>query len=153
MKDFISPVIISDFIALSVITVMIVGFNHFAYSRMIVFGTIGMSIFLEIILFSLFYYHRKLDRESETMDNVEVFLKHMETLANSREFEVLPKLKHLKTTRLFLWDITKSKSYRSRTRKYINFFVNISTTTEIRRWSPPLPQGLMFPPFRLMYSM
>ncbi len=92
LKDFISPVIISDFIALSVITVMIVGFNHFAYSRMIVFGTIGISIFLEIILFSLFYYHRKLDRESETMDNVEVFLKHMETLANSREFEVLPEV-------------------------------------------------------------
>lgn len=90
LKDFLSPVIISDFIALSVITVMIVGFNHFAYSRMIVFGTIGMSIFLEIILFSLFYYHRKLDRESESMENVEVFLQHMESLAVNRDYKDLP---------------------------------------------------------------
>jgi lipopolysaccharide/colanic/teichoic acid biosynthesis glycosyltransferase len=90
LKDFLSPVIISDFIALSVITVMIVGFNHFAYSRMIVFGTIGMSIFLEIVLFSLFYYHRKLDRESESMENVEVFLQHMESLAVSRDYKELP---------------------------------------------------------------
>jgi lipopolysaccharide/colanic/teichoic acid biosynthesis glycosyltransferase len=90
LKDFLSPVLISDFIALSVVTVMITGFNHFAYSRMIVFGTIGLSIFFEIILFSLFYYHRKLDRDSEKTESIEVFLAHMEALANARQSDGLP---------------------------------------------------------------
>ncbi|NVO21356.1 MAG: sugar transferase [Bacteroidetes bacterium] len=90
LKDFIIPVLISDSIALGVITVMIVGFNHFMYSRMIVFGTILMSVSLEIILFLLFYYHRKLDRDSEKIDSIDVFLHHMETLAKTRESEELP---------------------------------------------------------------
>jgi len=90
LKDFITPVLISDFIALTVITTMIVGFNHFKYSRMIVFGTIGLTVFFEVILFLLFYYHRKLDRDSEKIDSIDVFLKHMETLTNERASEELP---------------------------------------------------------------
>jgi lipopolysaccharide/colanic/teichoic acid biosynthesis glycosyltransferase len=90
LKDFLSPVFISDFIALSVITVMIAGFQHFTYSRVIVFGTIGLSIFFEVILFLLFYYHRKLDRDSEKTESIEVFLEHMESLANTRKSDELP---------------------------------------------------------------
>jgi len=90
LRDFLTPVLISDSIALLVISVMIFGFHHFSFSRMIVFGTIGLSVFFEIILFSLYYYHRKLDRESEQTESIEAFLKHMETLAQERTSEELP---------------------------------------------------------------
>jgi len=101
LKDFVNPVFISDFIALGVITIMIVGFNHFRYSRMIVFGTIGMTIFFEVILFLLFYYHRKLDRDSEKIDSIEDFLSHMETLASSRETNELPETTNVENYPVF----------------------------------------------------
>jgi lipopolysaccharide/colanic/teichoic acid biosynthesis glycosyltransferase len=101
LRDFMSPVFISDFIALGVITVMIVGFNHFRYSRMIVFGTIGLTVLLETILFLLFYYHRKLDRDSEKIDSVEDFLRHMETLSVSNVSEGLPETPNLENYPVF----------------------------------------------------
>ncbi len=90
LSDFLSPVLISDFIALSIITVMIVAYNRFTYSRMIVFGTIGLSVLLEIILVSLYYYYLKLNRNSEKTETILAYLEHMETLANSADSSQLP---------------------------------------------------------------
>jgi len=90
LSDFLNPVIISDLIALSVITIMIVAYSRFTYSRMIVFGTIGLSFFLEIILFSLFYYYRKLNRNSVKTETINAYLSQMVTLANKIDSTQLP---------------------------------------------------------------
>jgi hypothetical protein len=90
LSDFLNPVLISDFIALSVITLMIVAYNRFTYSRMIVFGTIGLSFILEILLFSLFYYYRKLNRNSENGDTVMTYIRDMEKLAATVDSQQLP---------------------------------------------------------------
>ena len=77
--DFMVPVVLSGFITLSVVCILIVGYNRFAYSRMIVFGTLALSGFLEILLFSLYYYYRKLNRSSDNFESVMFYLKQLET--------------------------------------------------------------------------
>lgn len=81
LTDFITPVFISGLISLSIVTIMIVGYHRFAYSRLIVFGTILLSGFMELILFSLYYYYRKLNRKSENNEAVLEYLEKMEKLA------------------------------------------------------------------------
>ena len=90
LGDFVNPVLISGLITLFVISVMIVGYNRFQYSRLIVFGTIGLSVFLEVILFSLFYYYRKLNRASEKDETILAYLNLIETLAESAGSMQLP---------------------------------------------------------------
>ena len=82
LNDFINPVLISNLIALGIVTIMIVGYNRFQYSRLIVFGTIGLTAILELILFSLFYYYRKLNRNSDSSEALTEYLEHMEKLAS-----------------------------------------------------------------------
>ncbi len=79
--DFINPVLISNLIAFGICTIMIVGFNRFQYSRLIVFGTIGLAAFFEVILFSLYYYYRKLNRNSDNSEALTEYLEQMEKLA------------------------------------------------------------------------
>lgn len=90
LGDFLNPVIISDLISAGVITILIYGFDRFSYSRMIVFGTIGFSGFFEIILFSLFYYYRKLNRNSEKSEAILAYLNHIEELAEKTDSMQLP---------------------------------------------------------------
>jgi len=85
LNDFIVPVFFSGLITLCVITIMIAGFQWFQYSRMIVFGTILLSGFLETILFSLFYYYRKLNRFSDNNETVHTYLKNLELHAIANE--------------------------------------------------------------------
>lgn len=81
LNDFLNPVLISNLISLSIITIMIVGYNRFQYSRMIVFGTIGLTALLELMLFSLFYYYRKMNRSSDNSEALMEYLDQMEILA------------------------------------------------------------------------
>jgi len=78
-SDFMGPVVFSGLITLGVVCILIVGYNRFAYSRLIVFGTIVLSGFLEILLFSLYYYYRKLNRSSDNFESVMFYLKQLET--------------------------------------------------------------------------
>lgn len=75
LKDFINPVLISNLITLSTCTVMIVALHRFQYSRMIVFGSIMLGTFLEVILFSLYYYYKKLNRYSENTEALTDYIK------------------------------------------------------------------------------
>jgi lipopolysaccharide/colanic/teichoic acid biosynthesis glycosyltransferase len=90
LSDFIKPVLISDLISLGIITIMIAGFNRFSYSRLIVFGTIMLSAFLEVILVSLYYYYRKLNRNAENSDAVLAYMNRIEKLAESAGSMQLP---------------------------------------------------------------
>ncbi len=55
----------SDVIAVSIILVLLYVFNYFFFSRLIVFGTIGLSFLGETILFAFWYYTRKLLRDKD----------------------------------------------------------------------------------------
>jgi lipopolysaccharide/colanic/teichoic acid biosynthesis glycosyltransferase len=90
LTDFVTPVIISGLITLSIVTIMIVGYNKFTYSRMIVFGTIMLSGFFELMLFSLYYYYKKLNRNSEKNETVLAYLAQIEQLAESTTSMQLP---------------------------------------------------------------
>jgi len=84
-SDFAVPVIMSGLITLGVVCILIVGFNHFQYSRLIVFGTIALSVFFKVLLFSLYYYYRKLNRSTDNFESVMFYLKQMETQADSAQ--------------------------------------------------------------------
>jgi len=81
LGDFLSPVLYCSLITLGMVTFMITVYNKFSYSRMIVFGTIFLSGFTELLLFSLYYYYRKLNRISENDETILTYLNQMEKLA------------------------------------------------------------------------
>ena len=119
-SDFMVPVVLSGFITLGVVCILIVGYNRFAYSRLIIFGTIALSGFLEILLFSLYYYYRKLNRSTDNFESVMFYLKQLETqpasvnyisLARSENTEDYPayNLLHYKE---FLLEKTSDSAYR-----------------------------------------
>lgn len=93
-SDFMGPVVFSGLITLGVVCFLIVGYNHFAYSRLIVFGTIALSGFLEILLFSLYYYYRKLNRSSDNFESVMFYLKQLETQPASTNYATLIESDH-----------------------------------------------------------
>lgn len=94
IRDFLNPVIISSLISLGAVTFLMVFFNRFSYSRIVVFGTIGFSGFLELILFSLYYYYRKLNRGSEKTETVQAYLDHLEKLSSGEIPMPLPEPKN-----------------------------------------------------------
>jgi lipopolysaccharide/colanic/teichoic acid biosynthesis glycosyltransferase len=106
LYDFTVPVLLSNFIATGTVTLMMVGFNHFSYSRLIVFGTIALSTLLELILFSLYYYYRKLNRASEDNEGVQEYIAHLHETAvpgqelpspaNEQQFPIFT-LRHYRT--------------------------------------------------------
>jgi lipopolysaccharide/colanic/teichoic acid biosynthesis glycosyltransferase len=64
-RDVLFPIIVGDFIILATITALIYGLQQFQYSRMIVFGTIGVSFVLEFLLGWLFFSGIKLRRDAD----------------------------------------------------------------------------------------
>ncbi|GAB4224874.1 MAG: hypothetical protein Kow00127_25650 [Bacteroidales bacterium] len=59
LKDVVVPVFITNLTILAVVATMIYSFGLFGFSRMIVFGTIGLSTLLELILVYLFVIIRR----------------------------------------------------------------------------------------------
>lgn len=78
-SDFYVPVIFSGFITFGIVSILIIGYNRFASSRFIIYGTIATAGFLETMLFSLYYYYRKLNRSSDNFESVMFYLKQLET--------------------------------------------------------------------------
>lgn len=68
-NDVLFPIIAGDFIILATITVLIYAFQQFQYSRMIVFGTIGLSFGLEFLLGYLFFSSKKLRRDADHLES------------------------------------------------------------------------------------
>ena len=86
LNDFLFPVFSSTLIILGLVAVFIYFFQYFFLSRLIVFGTILLSAFFELNLFSLYYYYRKLNRQSDFLEIVEesfVSTREAETLSNT----------------------------------------------------------------------
>ena len=67
-NEVLFPIIVGDLIILATVTILIYAFQLFQYSRMIVFGTIGVSFVLEIVLGYLFYTSQKLRRDADYLD-------------------------------------------------------------------------------------
>jgi lipopolysaccharide/colanic/teichoic acid biosynthesis glycosyltransferase len=68
LRDILFPILVGDFIIFSAIIFLIVFFQQFDYSRMIVFGTLGLSFFAEVFLAYVYYYNRSLSRDAEHFD-------------------------------------------------------------------------------------
>jgi lipopolysaccharide/colanic/teichoic acid biosynthesis glycosyltransferase len=68
LRDMLFPVIAGNIIILAAIFALIVLFQYFAYSRLIVFGTLGLSFLAEVFLVYIYYYNRKLSRDAEHFD-------------------------------------------------------------------------------------
>lgn len=84
LNDFLFPVISSTVIILGLVAVFIYIMQYFFLSRLIVFGTVLLTSFFELNLFSLYYYYRKLNRQSDRLEIIE------ESFVNTTEAEVLP---------------------------------------------------------------
>lgn len=85
LGDFLSPVLHCILISLGMITFMVVVNNQFIYSKTIVFGTIFLAGFSELLLFSLYYYYRKLNRISENKETILAYLAQMEKMAEAAD--------------------------------------------------------------------
>jgi hypothetical protein len=68
-NDVFFPIIIGDFIIFATVTALIYAFQQFQYSRMIVFGTIGLSFALEFLLGYLFFSSKKLRRDADHLES------------------------------------------------------------------------------------
>ena len=68
LRDILFPILAGDFIIFSAVIFLIVFFQQFDYSRMIVFGTMGLSCFAEVFLAYVYYYNRRLSRDAEHFD-------------------------------------------------------------------------------------
>lgn len=68
MKDVIFPIIVGDFIILATITALIYATQQFQYSRMIVFGTIGLSFAAELVLGYMLFTSKRLRRDADVVD-------------------------------------------------------------------------------------
>lgn len=77
MTDYVNPVMISNLFILGTIAIMIYGFQRFSYSRLIVFGTIGIASIVEFFVVTQYYYYRKLNRDADKMEGVEKFVSQM----------------------------------------------------------------------------
>lgn len=85
LGDFLSPVLFCILISLGMISFMVFVNNHFANSRMIVFETIFLAGLIELLLFSLYYYYRKLNRISENKETILAYLAEMEKMAEAAD--------------------------------------------------------------------
>lgn len=81
-NDVLFPIIVGDFIILATVTALIYAFQQFQYSRMIVFGTIGVSFALEILLGYLFFSSKKLRRDA---DHIETFKKQTQEALKAKQ--------------------------------------------------------------------
>jgi lipopolysaccharide/colanic/teichoic acid biosynthesis glycosyltransferase len=68
MSDVLFPIFVGDFIILATITALIYASQQFQYSRMIVFGTIGVSFAIEIALGYLLFTGKKLRQDADELD-------------------------------------------------------------------------------------
>lgn len=68
MSDVLFPIIVGDFIILATITALIYATRQFQYSRMIVFGTIGVAFAAEILLGYLLFTSKKLRHDADKHD-------------------------------------------------------------------------------------
>jgi lipopolysaccharide/colanic/teichoic acid biosynthesis glycosyltransferase len=68
LRDILFPILAGDFIIFSAVIFLIVFFQQFDYSRMIVFGTMGLSCFAEVFLAYVYFYNRRLSRDAEHFD-------------------------------------------------------------------------------------
>ncbi|MEN8225079.1 MAG: sugar transferase, partial [Bacteroidota bacterium] len=69
IKDVIFPIIAGDFIILATITALIYASQQFQYSRLIVFGTIGISFAVEIFLGYMLFTGKKLRQDADQIDS------------------------------------------------------------------------------------
>lgn len=69
LRDILFPVIVGDFIVFFAVIFLIMFFQYFDYSRMIVFGTMGLSFLAEVFLAYVYYYNRQLSRDAEHFDS------------------------------------------------------------------------------------
>lgn len=74
LSDFVNPIMLSNIIIIGIVTILIYLFNKFSYSRLIVMGTAGTSTLIELFLFSMFYYRRRLNRDTERTEAIEKFM-------------------------------------------------------------------------------
>ena len=68
MADVLFPVFAGDFIILATVTGLMFATQQFSYSRLIVFGTIGVSFAAEIALAYLFFTGKKLRQNADQID-------------------------------------------------------------------------------------
>jgi lipopolysaccharide/colanic/teichoic acid biosynthesis glycosyltransferase len=69
LRDILFPILMGDFIIFTAVVFLILFFQQFNYSRLIVFGTMGLSFLLEVFMAYIFYYNRSLSRDAEHFDS------------------------------------------------------------------------------------
>jgi hypothetical protein len=85
---------VGDFIIFSAVVFLIVFFQQFEFSRLIVFGTLGLSFLAEVFLVYLYYYNRKLSRDAEHFDAfTQAWIKVKAGLMEQKEAETILSLK------------------------------------------------------------
>ncbi len=83
----------SDAIAMAVVFGAIIVFNRFQYSRIVVFGTIALTIFLELIFFTLMYYSFKFHKDNPSFASTSFITKSKKLEEEGSNYEIA-KIEH-----------------------------------------------------------
>ena len=75
MRDVLFPIFVGDFIILATITALIYASQQFQYSRLIVFGTIGVAFAIEIVLGYMLFTGKKLRQDADQIDKFDKSLR------------------------------------------------------------------------------
>jgi len=90
LRDILFPIIAGDIIIFTAIFFLILFFQYFAFSRLIVFGTLGLSFLAEVFLAYVYYYNRKLSRDAEHFDTfTQTWIKVKAGLVDQTEAETI----------------------------------------------------------------
>jgi lipopolysaccharide/colanic/teichoic acid biosynthesis glycosyltransferase len=85
ISDLVIPIIRINFTILAIISILIFIFHSFHYSRLIVLGTILLTTFLEIFFVSIYYFHKKLVKNTDFSSSLTTKPKYIEP--NSLDYE------------------------------------------------------------------
>lgn len=68
LRDILFPIIAGNGIILAAVLFLIIFLQQFQYSRLIVFGTMGLAFLVEVLMAYVYYYNRSLSRDAEHLD-------------------------------------------------------------------------------------
>jgi len=76
-SSIVSNLFRNNFVILGLISFILFAFKSYQYSRLIVFGTLFITFFLEFLLSMIFYFHNKLTKESDLAEEIDYKAKEL----------------------------------------------------------------------------
>lgn len=88
LRSLWSSIVKCDAVAIAIVFGTIIFFDKFEYSRYIVFGTIGLTVIIEVIIFTLLYYSFKFHKDNPNFAKTTLITKSAKLAAEGSTYEM-----------------------------------------------------------------